>query len=170
MTSGDDAGDDPNDDPGDDPGREVARHAERFRRVRDAHQTEMAEDYVELIADLIERKGEARLVDLAECLGVSKPTVNGAIQRLQRDGLVSSEPYRSIFLTEKGRSLAQCSRERHRVVRELLVALGVDAETADADAEGIEHHVSEATLEAFRRHLARDRAKSRRHARRQRPS
>jgi DtxR family transcriptional regulator, manganese transport regulator len=151
---------------GDDPGSEAARHAERFRRVRDAHQTEMAEDYVELIADLIERKGEARLVDLAGCLGVSKPTVNGAIQRLQRDGLVSSERYRSIFLTEKGRSLAQGSRERHRVVRELLIALGVDAETADADAEGIEHHVSTATLEAFRRHLD----KSRRRARGQRRS
>ena len=79
-----------------------ARQAERFKRVRDAHQTEMAEDYVELIADLIDRKGEARLVDLAECLGVSKPTVSGAIQRLQREGLVSSEPYRAIFLTEKG--------------------------------------------------------------------
>jgi DtxR family manganese transport transcriptional regulator len=134
-----------------------ARRAERFRRVREAHQTEMAEDYVELIADLIDGKGEARLVDLAECLGVSKPTVNGAVQRLQRDGLVTSEPYRAIFLTEKGRRLAARSRERHRIVRELLVALGVDAETADADAEGIEHHVSEATLAAFRRHLAKPR-------------
>jgi DtxR family manganese transport transcriptional regulator len=141
----------------DDPERDVARHAERFKRVRDAHQTEMAEDYVELIADLIDKKGEARLVDLAGCLGVSKPTVNGTIQRLQRDGLVSSKPYRSIFLTEKGRGLAAASRERHRVVRELLIALGVDAETADADAEGIEHHVSEVTLAAFRRHLAKSR-------------
>ena len=155
MTSGDDPADDANDD------LERARHAERFKRVRDAHQTEMAEDYVELIAELIERKGEARVVDLAECLGVSKPTVNGAIQRLQRDGLVSCERYRSIFLTEKGRGLAQCSRERHRVVRELLIALGVDAETADADAEGIEHHVSPATLEAFRRHLAKSRRRVR---------
>jgi DtxR family manganese transport transcriptional regulator len=138
----------------DEPGREGARQAQRFQRVRDAHQTETAEDYVELIADLIDRKGEARLVDLAECLGVSKPTVSGAIQRLQREGLVSSEPYRAIFLTGKGRELAAAARERHRVVRELLIALGVDAETADADAEGIEHHVSEATLAAFRRHLA----------------
>src|SRR5512145_918438 len=137
-----------------DPERDGARQAERFKRVRDAHQTEMAEDYVELIADLIDSKGEARLVDLAECLGVSKPTVNGAIKRLQREGLVSSEPYRAIFLTEKGRGLAVASRERRGVVRELLIALGVDAETADADAEGIEHHVSEATLEAFRKHLA----------------
>jgi DtxR family manganese transport transcriptional regulator len=136
---------------------EAARRAERFKRVRDAHRAEMAEDYVELIADLIEEKGEARLVDLAGCLGVAKPTVNSAIQRLQREGLVSSERYRSIFLTEKGRGLAVCSRERHRAVRDFLVALGVDPETADADAEGIEHHVSEATLEAFRRHLAKTR-------------
>ncbi len=137
--------------------REVAQRAERFRRVRDAHQTETAEDYVELIADLIDEKGEARLVDLAGCLGVTKPTVNSTIQRLQREGLVTSEPYRAIFLTEKGRGLAQCSRRRHRVVREFLVALGVDVRTADADAEGIEHHVSEATLEAFRRHLGQTR-------------
>lgn len=141
----------------DDPDRARARRAERFRRVRDAHQTEMAEDYVELIADLIDEKGEARVVDLAECLGVTKPTVNNAIQRLQRDGFVMSEPYRAIFLTEKGRGLAAASRERHGVVREFLLALGVDAETADADAEGIEHHVSVATLEAFRKHLAKSR-------------
>ncbi|WP_290999291.1 manganese-binding transcriptional regulator MntR [Hyphomicrobium sp.] len=126
----------------DDPERDVARRAQRFKRVRDAHQTEMAEDYVELIADLIDEKGEARVVDLAGRLGVTKPTVTSAIQRLQRDGFVSSEPYRSIFLTEKGMRLAVSSRDRHQVVREFLVALGVDAETAEADAEGIEHHVS----------------------------
>jgi DtxR family manganese transport transcriptional regulator len=140
-----------------DPEHDADRRAERFKRVRDAHQTEMAEDYVELIADLIDEKGEARVVDLACRLGVTKPTVNSAIQRLQRDGFVTSEPYRSIFLTQKGRELAASSRERHRLVREFLIALGIDAETADADAEGIEHHVSEATLTAFRKYLAKPR-------------
>lgn len=135
----------------------ASKRAERFQRVRDAHQTEMAEDYVELIADLIDAKGEARVVDLAEYLGVSKPTVNNTIRRLQRDGFVSSEPYRSIFLTDKGRDLAAASKERHRIVREFLLALGVDGETAEADAEGIEHHVSEATLKAFRSFLNRAR-------------
>lgn len=137
----------------DDRGRAAARRAERFQRVRDAHQTEMAEDYVELIADLIDEKGEARVVDLAECLGVTKPTVNNAIQRLQRDGFVSSEPYRAIFLTDKGRGLATASKERHRIVCDFLMALGVDADTAGADAEGIEHHVSEATLDVFRKFI-----------------
>ena len=141
-------------------GSETARRAERFKRVRNAHQTELAEDYVELIADLIEEKGEARVVDLSERLGVTKATVNNTIQRLQRDGFVSSQPYRSIFLTDKGRKVATISRERHLIVRDLLIALGVDAETADADAEGIEHHVSKTTLEAFRKHLAKPRRRS----------
>lgn len=137
--------------------RPPAERAERFRRVRDAHQSETAEDYVELIAELMDEKGEARLVDLAERFGVTKATVNNTIQRLQRDGFVTSEPYRAIFLTEKGRKLAAASRERHLIVRDLLISLGVDPETADADAEGIEHHVSKATLEAFRKHLAKKR-------------
>jgi DtxR family transcriptional regulator, manganese transport regulator len=136
-----------------DPEQDATRRAARFKRVRDAHQSEMAEDYVELIADLIEAKGEARLVELSERLGVTKATVNNTIQRLQRDGFVTSEPYRAIFLTDKGRKLAAASRERHQVVRDLLIALGVDAETADTDAEGIEHHVSRATLDAFNRFL-----------------
>ena len=139
--------------PADDIDQETNRQAERFRRVRDAHLTEVAEDYVELIADLIRQTGEARVVDLAGRLGVTKSTVNNTVQRLQRDGLLSSKPYRSIFLTEKGQQLAAASRARHGIVREFLIALGVDAETAEADAEGIEHHVSDATLDAFRRYL-----------------
>jgi DtxR family manganese transport transcriptional regulator len=136
-------------------GSEEERQATRFQRVRDAHQTEVAEDYVELIADLIDEVGEARTVDLARRLGVASATVNNTIHRLQRDGLVTAKPYRSIFLTEAGQKLAQASRERHRIVCAFLIALGVDAETAEADAEGIEHHVSDATLTAFRAHLAR---------------
>jgi DtxR family manganese transport transcriptional regulator len=134
-----------------------ARQTKRFRRVRDAHLTELAEDYVELISDLIEETGEARVVDLAGRLGVSNATVSNAIGRLQRDGLVTSKPYRSIFLTEKGQEIAAASRERHRVVREFLVALGVDTETADADAEGIEHHVSDKTLDVFRGYVRKHR-------------
>src|SRR6185312_2944656 len=141
----------------DDPERVARRRSEQFKRVRDAHQTELAEDYVELIADLLDEKGEARLVDLSERLGVTKATVNNTIQRLQRDGLVTSEPYRAIFLTDKGRKLATTSRERHLIVRDFLIALGVAPETADSDAEGIEHHVSRETLEAFRRHLSKQR-------------
>ncbi len=134
--------------------RRANLQAEGFRRVRDAHQTEVAEDYVELIAGLIEETGEARVVELAQRLGVSNATVNNTIQRLQRDGLVTSKPYRSIFLTEEGQAMAAASRERHELVRDFLISLGVSAETAEADAEGVEHHVSQETLKAFRKHLA----------------
>jgi len=137
----------------DDLDEKTRAQAERFQRVREAHQTELKEDYVELIADLIDETGEARVVDLAGRLGVSNATVNNAIQRLQRDGLVTSKPYRSIFLTEQGQELAAAARERHQLVRDFLVALGIDAEIADSDAEGIEHHVSEQTLAAFRKFL-----------------
>ncbi|MEL6297118.1 MAG: manganese-binding transcriptional regulator MntR [Pseudomonadota bacterium] len=132
---------------------EIARSAAKYQRVREAHQTELAEDYVELIADLIAATGEARATDLAERLGVTAATVNNAIQRLMREGLVKSERYRSIFLTDAGEALAAEARARHAAVRDFLIAIGVDPETADADAEGIEHHVSKKTLAAFKAFL-----------------
>ena len=72
-----------------------------------------------------------------------------------REGLVTRQRYRSIFLTETGRRVAEAARERHRLVRDFLLRLGVDAETAEIDAEGIEHHTSKKTLAAFRRFLGR---------------
>jgi len=125
--------------------------AEVFGHVRQAHQMEATEDYAELIDDLIQTHGEARLVDLAERLGISQPTASKTIARLQRDGYVKSEPYRSIFLTEKGKELAEKARARHNLVYEFLVCIGVPDEIAQRDSEGVEHHVSVETLDAFQR-------------------
>jgi DtxR family manganese transport transcriptional regulator len=122
-------------------------------RTRRDHAQELAQDYVELIAELIMRQGEARVVDLARRLGVTHVTVNRALQRLQRAGLVSTEPYRAIFLTPSGQRLARESRERHDLVVRFLIALGVAPAIAESDAEGIEHHVSRETLRAFRRYV-----------------
>ena len=127
--------------------------AEGFATVRQAHESEMAEDYVELIAELIETRGEARPVDIAERLGVKPPTVTKNITRLRTVGLVRRERYRSVFLTERGQALAEACRRRHRIVVAFLVSLGIDEETAERDAEGIEHHVSDETLAAFERRL-----------------
>jgi DtxR family manganese transport transcriptional regulator len=135
--------------------REAKRQARSFERVRQAHQREVAEDYVELIADLIDVTGEARAVDLAERLGVTNATVNNTLNRLTREGLVTRQRYRSIFLTESGRQIAEAARERHQLVRNFLLRLGVDAETAEIDAEGIEHYTSKKTLAAFRKFLKR---------------
>lgn len=131
------------------------RRAALFQRIRLDHSVEIVEDYVELISDLIEIHGEARLVDLASHLGVSRPTVNATVQRLQKDGFVDSKPYRAIFLTDKGRELAEWSRARHKIVLEFLHAIGVPPDIAEADAEGMEHHVSDETLRAFEQATAR---------------
>ncbi|MBX2835435.1 MAG: manganese-binding transcriptional regulator MntR, partial [Gammaproteobacteria bacterium] len=104
--------------------------AQAFERVRRAHQMEATEDYVELIDDLIQTLGEARLVDMAERLGVSQPTAGKTVARLQREGFVTSEPYRAIFLTEAGKALAERSRQRHDIVHRFLLALGVSESTA----------------------------------------
>ncbi len=135
--------------------QDSGHRAALFRRIREDHSAEISEDYVELISDLIEIHGEARLVDLASCLGVSGATVNATIQRLRKDGFVESRPYRSIFLTDKGQALAARSRARHKIVLDFLHAIGISPSVAEADAEGIEHHVSDETLHVFAEMTAR---------------
>ncbi|QIG46952.1 manganese-binding transcriptional regulator MntR [Nordella sp. HKS 07] len=127
--------------------------AEGFRQTRHNRRSELAEDYVELIAELIASRGEARQVEIAQRLGVAQPTVAKMLKRLAAEGLILQQPYRGIFLTEEGKSLAEMSRERHQVVESFLLALGISAETAQVDSEGIEHHVSQETLDAFREFL-----------------
>src|SRR5262245_52244007 len=129
----------------------TARQATGFRAARMHHANETAQDYVELIDDLIRERGEARSVDMAQRLGVSHVTVTKTIKRLRDAGLVRSEPYRSIFLTDQGQSLASECRQRHQDVADFLLAMGVPPDTAEIDAEGIEHHVSDETLQAMRR-------------------
>ena len=117
-----------------------------FKKVRNAHRTENTEDYLELIADLLNRNGEARIVDIADKLDIAQATANKTNKRLQNQGYVKKEPYRSIFLTLKGQEIASNSKKRHNIVYKFLINLGVDHLTASADSEGIEHHVSKQTL------------------------
>ena len=127
-------------------------NSDRFAQVRNARNSETAEDYTEMIADLIRNVGEARAVDLAKHFGVTGPTVNSIIRRLVRDGLVVSKPYRSIFLTDKGQILADYCKKRHEIVYDFLIKIGVNSDIAKNDAEGIEHHVSAETLSVFEKY------------------
>jgi DtxR family transcriptional regulator, manganese transport regulator len=129
--------------------RPTDARAEAFQGVRNARSRELAEDYVELIAELIHSRGEARPVDIATRMGVTAPTVAKTLDRLARDGLINREKYRAVFLTEEGRTLANECRHRHETVLRFLLRLGLDPETAERDAEGIEHHVSARTLALF---------------------
>ncbi|MDQ2082869.1 manganese-binding transcriptional regulator MntR [Xanthobacteraceae bacterium Astr-EGSB] len=127
--------------------------ARRFGKTRSAQSSAVLEDYVELIADLLAESGEARPTDIARRVGVSHATAIKTIARLKRDGMATSKPYRGVFLTPAGEALAERVRVRHRLVVDLLLAIGVPAEAAEADAEGIEHHVSDATLKVFTQFL-----------------
>jgi DtxR family transcriptional regulator, manganese transport regulator len=133
--------------------RPFAPQAETFRRSRRDRAGEIAQDYVEAIADLAAAVGEARVVDLARRLGVTHVTVNRTLGRLQQAGYVNTKPYRAIFLTNEGHRLATECKRRHETVVAFLRSLGVPEKTAELDAEGIEHHVSPETLAVFERQL-----------------
>lgn len=133
---------------------EEPTQAQRFGKARTDRSAALLEDYAELISDLLATVGEARATDISRRLGVSHATAIKNVQRLKREGLATSRPYRGIFLTEAGQKLAEQVRDRHRLVVALLIAVGVPPEAAEADAEGMEHCVSEPTLQAFDRFLA----------------
>ena len=127
----------------------VEEHVEGFRQVREAHRRELIDDYVELISDLIREVGKLVRWTWLLVWGVSQPTVAKMLKRLATMGLIEMIR-RGVFLTAEGEKLAQESRERHQIVENFLLVLGVSPEIARRDAEGMEHHVSEETLDAFR--------------------
>jgi len=129
----------------------VAEQAEGFRLSREARRNALTEDYVEMIAELITSKGEARSVDLACRFGITQATVAKTILRLKREGFVQAQPYGAIHLTPPGVALAARARARHQIVVDFLKKIGVAPDIAERDAEGIEHHVSTETLQAFAR-------------------
>ena len=127
------------------------QRSDSFRRTRRDHATETAEDYVEAIAEIRASAGLCRAADLARLFDVSHVTVSKIIARLVEEGLVETQPYSPLELTRRGQRLAKASQTRHEIVLKFLLAIGVEEETARIDAEGIEHHVSEATLKQFQK-------------------
>lgn len=123
------------------------------QRIRRDHATELAEDYVEVIDDIISEAGICRAVDLVEHFQVTHATVSNAVGRLVRDGFAKSQAYQPIELTAKGKRLASKARYRHETVKSFLRRLGVSEEAARIDSEGIEHHVGKETLDAMQRVL-----------------
>ena len=125
-----------------------------FVKTRKDHAVETAEDYVEAIDDIRRELGSCRVRDLASSMQVSHVTVTRILTRLENEQLVKRVPYGPVELTGEGRRMARASRERHRLMLEFLLSIGVSPSVAEHDAEGMEHHVSEQTLKAIRRFLA----------------
>jgi len=130
-----------------------SRSRNQHTRTREDHATELAEDYVEAIAEIIAENGNCRVRDLVAFFEVTHVTINRTVARLVRDGWVKTEPYAPIELTKRGAKLAASCAARHEVVLNFLLAHGVSKRTATLDAEGIEHHVSPETLKMMQRYV-----------------
>lgn len=128
-------------------------HAKRFVAARKTRSLEAAEDYTELIADLIEDKGEARTCDIAKHLGISHVTAIRTIKRLQLEGYLSTSQHKPVELTKKGEKTAAYSKERHELLLDFFVSIGVPKKIAEVDVEGLEHHISPRTLRAIKKFM-----------------
>ena len=123
----------------------------QYSKIRSQNKNEILEDYVEAIQEISEIKGDVKNADLAIHFSVSQATVKKNLKRLISYNLAKSEPYRSIFLTNEGKKLASISKQKHQIVYNFLVKLGVSKKIAQFDSEGIEHHVSEETLKLMKK-------------------
>jgi Mn-dependent DtxR family transcriptional regulator len=124
----------------------------RLEAIRDANsakkedRTDRMEDYLEVIYELVEQKGYATTVDISNYLNVSSPSVTKMTQKLDETGYLKYEKYRGIRLTDEGVRIAQNIRNRHGLLAEFFKMIGVDEESANSDAEGIEHHLHPETI------------------------
>ncbi len=133
--------------------KQKLKRSHPFIATRQHHLKESAEDYTELIADLIESKGEARTCEVARHLGISHVTALKTLQRLEKEGYLTTARHKPIYLTAKGKKLAADSKKRHEILLQFLLSIGVSEETARIDAEGMEHHISSQTLKAIEKLL-----------------
>lgn len=124
----------------------------RLVAIRDANsakkedRTDRMEDYLEVIYELVQQKGYATTVDISSYLNVSSPSVTKMMQKLDETGYLKYEKYRGIRLTNEGIRIARNIRNRHGLLAEFFKIIGVDEETANNDAEGIEHHLHPETM------------------------
>ncbi len=135
----------------------VERASERLESIKTAHhfkpkaRTPRMEDYLEVIYELIEHKGYATTGDISTYLNVSSPSVTKMVQRLRDTGYLIYERYKGISLTERGMDVAKGIRQRHGILTEFLIMLGVEVDIAHRETEGIEHYLDPKTLEKLER-------------------
>ena len=130
-----------------------SERASHFKEARNNRLFEIAEDYTELIADLIETQGQARVCDLAKAMGISHVSVLKTTRKLIRDGYLKKISDKHFDLTPEGRHMAIFSKRKHNILSEFLLKLGVPEHVVAIDVEGIEHHISLTTLNAIVAHM-----------------
>lgn len=113
---------------------------------------ESAENYLETILMQQNTLGHIRSIDICNALGYSKPTVSVTMKNFREDGYIHIDEYGYITLTEKGKSIAEKMYERHEIIAQFLITLGVDKETAYKDSCKIEHDISDLSFECMKKH------------------
>ncbi len=111
------------------------------------------EDYLERISELLDEKGYARVTDIAERLNVKPASVTMMLKKLETSGHVIREHYRGFSLTAKGKTVGHNIKKRHTILSEFLTLLGLTKKTIEHDIEGLEHSVSNETLDALEKHI-----------------
>ncbi len=136
-----------------------SKNSKRLDSIKAAHQLERTrsssrmEDYLEIIGELVELKGYATTLDISRYMNVSAPSVTKMLQRLDENGFLEYEKYHGINLTSKGIQVAEGIRQKHGILLEFFEILGVGYETANQDAEGIEHHLNPKTIKQLRKFI-----------------
>ena len=136
-----------------------SKDSKRLDSIKAAHQLERTrsssrmEDYLEIIGELVELKGYATTLDISRYMNVSAPSVTKMLQRLDESGFLEYEKYHGINLTDKGIQVAEGIRQKHGILLEFFEILGVGYETANQDAEGIEHHLNPKTIKQLRKFI-----------------
>ncbi len=137
----------------------MKKDTKRLESIKAAHQSERTnfstrmEDYLEIISELVELNGYATTLDISRYMQVSAPSVTKMLQRLDENGFLEYEKYHGINLTQKGNQVADTIRQKHRILLEFFEILGVGFETANQDAEGIEHHLNQKTIKQLRKFI-----------------
>lgn len=135
------------------------RDSKRLESIRAAHESiregssTRMEDYLEVISELVELKGYATTLDISRYLSVSAPSVTKMLQRLDDGGYLEYEKYRGINLTQKGKQIAGTIRQKHGILLEFFEILGIGSDTANRDAEGLEHHINPKTIKQLRKFI-----------------
>ena len=114
--------------------------------IKSGNRSSAAEDYLERIHELIATKGYARVVDIAGSLGISQASVTNMVKRLDAEGFLHHEKYRGLVLTAEGEKIAKAISHRHKILTDFLTLMGVSPEVVACDVEGMEHHLSKASL------------------------
>jgi Mn-dependent DtxR family transcriptional regulator len=131
----------------------------RLESIKAAHKSSKSdlsrmEDYLEVISELVELKGYATTLDISRYMNVSAPSVTKMLKRLDENGYLKYEKYHGINLTPKGNNVADAVRQKHGILLEFFEILGIEHDTANQDAEGIEHHLNPKTIKQLRKFIA----------------